>query len=48
MAYIYFEVQKDNEEVVRELRQEGNNITEVMNDLLKAYAILRTKKEPII
>ena len=48
MACIYFEVSKENEEVVKELRQKGNNITELMNDLLKAYAILRIKKEPII
>lgn len=48
MACIYFEVKKENENLVKELREEGNNITELMNNLLEAYAILRTKKEPII
>lgn len=48
MAHIYFEVKKENEKLVKELREEGNNITELMNNLLKAYVILRTKKEPII
>ena len=48
MAHIYFEVDKDNEQFVRKLREEGNNITELMNNLLKSYAILRTKKEPIV
>lgn len=46
MACIYFEVKKENEKLVRELREEGNNITELMNNLLKAYAILGIKKEP--
>lgn len=48
MACIYFEVKKENEKLVKELREEGNNITDLMNNLLEAYAILRTKKEPII
>ena len=46
MTCIYFEVSKENEEVVKELRQKGNNITELMNDLIKAYSILHIKKEP--
>lgn len=48
MSYVYFEVSIDNENLVKELREEGDNITELMNNLLKAYTILRTKKEPII
>ena len=48
MGHIYFEVSKDNEQLVKELREEGNNITELMNNLLESYAILRTKKEPVV
>lgn len=48
MAHIYFEVSKDNEQLIKELREEGNNITELMNNLLKSYAILGIKKEPIV
>jgi hypothetical protein len=47
MAHIYFEVSKDNEQLVRELREDAVNITELMNSLLAVYKITHIKKEPL-